>query len=127
MRKRNIMFIADTIFWYLIYFLPVIMYGIYLIHGSESGALIDFKTFVETQLSLSVMSPANPIYSVLTALFGSGGIIPMFGFDIGNTYILVIVTYFATMVLIHLAIDFILFIPRLCHKWMDMYTKGVEK
>lgn len=125
MRKRNIVFIADTIFWYLIYFLPVILYGIYMIHGAESGTLIDFRTFVESSLFMSVSTTDNVIYTALYSLFGSSGIIPMFASN--NSYILVVVAYFATMVIIHLAVDFLLFIPRLCHKWLDSFTKGVEK
>ena len=125
MRKRNIMFIADTIFWYLIYFLPVILYGIYMIHAPESGSsLVPITDFMNVCIR-SVVNDSNPILLVLKQLFAYDGIIPFFSSS--KSFILDILTWFATMNIIHLAIDFVLFIPRLCHKWLDMYTKGVEK
>lgn len=123
MRKSKILFICDTVFWYIVYFLPVIMYGIYLIHASESGTVLNIDTFFSTVLSTSIIT-TNPVYQVLISLFGVDGILPIFT---TNAFILVILSYFASMVIIHLCVDFLLFIPRLCHKWLDMYCKGVEK
>lgn len=124
MRKSKILFICDTVFWYIIYFLPVIMYGIYMIHASENSTILTMEEFIFYNLGTAISISYNPIYNVLNSLFGSSGILHVFG---DSSYILVILTYFASMVIIHLCIDFVLFIPRLCHKWLDMYCKGVEK
>lgn len=123
MRKSKILFICDTVFWYIIYFLPVIMYGIYLIHASESGVLLSIDAFCSTYFG-TVINYGNPIFQVLIQIFGANGILPFFT---NSYFVLNIITYFASMVIIHLCVDFVLFIPRLCHKWLDMYTKGVEK
>lgn len=116
MRKRSILNLADTLFWYLIYLLPVLMY---LLNGINHDVTA-FESFMTTTLGFAFTSD-NVVYVALTALLGVDGIVPLFS----SNAPLLMVTCFASMVLVHLFVDFIVFIPRLCHKWLGkMTTEG---
>lgn len=132
MRKRTIRIACDTIFWYLLYFLPIII-TLCLCLGAFQGewtsswdgdpttapfaflfgnVLYDFEIFYQ-----------NPVYTTLVSIFGENGVLPFFSeYSVIFTYF----TYFVSVYLLHLVVDFILFIPRLCHKWMNKFTQSED-
>lgn len=115
MRKKTIKCVADTALWYVLYFLPVIAYGLFLfIHPSGEGSVnpISFETFLNDVGFTLVLN--NPIYTVLSELFGVNGILPFFN----SNAPFIIVGWYVGMVLFHLAVDFVLFIPKLAQKWL---------
>lgn len=117
MRKRSISHLADTIFWFVIYALPLLCYLLYFRSGSSS----DFVTFMSTNLGF-VFSDSNPIFTAIQQLFGADGILPFFtSAGDGLSYM---VTWFVCSFIVHLAVDFVLFIPRLAHKWLCKSTQG---
>ena len=119
MRKRTINTFADTIFWYLIYFLPVLVYLLYLIAEPASGtSLISFSTCFDT-IGLGFVSD-NIVVSSLKDIFGTGGLLPLFSSDTP----FIIFGWFICTYITHLAVDFLLFIPRLAHKWLNKFTQG---
>ena len=121
MRKRVVSHVADTVFWYLLYFLPVLAYLLFLIAEPASGtAVIDFMTFFES-LGLGFVSD-NVIISSLSCIFGTDGVFPIFSTDVP----FVIFTWFIGTYILHLAVDFILFIPRFAHKWLNKLTNGED-
>lgn len=119
MRKRTISNLADTIFWYLVYLLPVIGYLLYLIAEPSSGtSLVSFESFF-TNIGLGLVSD-NVVVSTLKDIFGTGGVLPLFTTDTP----FIIFGWFVCTFITHLAVDFLLFIPRLAHKWMNKFTQG---
>lgn len=119
MRKRTVANLADTIFWYLVYMLPVIGYLLYLIAEPASGtSLVSFSSFFDT-IGIGFVSD-NLIITTLKGIFGTGGIFPLFSTDTP----FIIFGWFICSFILHLAVDFILFIPRLCHKWFDKFYQG---
>lgn len=117
MRKRTVKCIADTCFWYVLYFLPVIAYGLFLfIHPSnaEGGAIspINFEQFL-TDVGFTIATD-NVIYTVIQDLFYTGGVLPFFN----TTAPVIILSWYVGMVLLHLCIDFVLFIPKLAQRWL---------
>lgn len=64
------------------------------------------------------ISTDNIVYKTLDGIFGANGVLP---FVISQSA-LIYMTYFVFVELIHLAVDFLVFIPRLCHKWMGDLT-----
>lgn len=62
----------------------------------------------------------NIIVNSLSDIFGTGGIMPMFD----NDTPFIIFAWFIGVYLLHLLVDFILFIPRIAHKWMKDCTGG---
>ena len=119
MRKRTVNHLADVIFWYLIYFLPVLCYFLYLFAEPASGGNIVNLTTFFSDIGLGFATD-NIVISTLTDIFGINGILPLFSTDIPFA----IFGWFICTFICHLAVDFLLFIPRLCHKWMDKYTQG---
>lgn len=116
MRKKTISNIADNFMWYLIYLLPLFAMLILL---AKSGAT-DFSiadTFTSLGLNIFV---DNPILANLSSIFGENGILPFF---VSND-ILIYMSYFICVFIIHLFVDFLLFIPRFAHKWMLKCTGG---
>ena len=115
MRKRTIKTMADTIFWYLLYFLPVIGYLIFLIAEPSSGVTVSltFSGFMDS-IGFGVLTD-NIIFSVLSDIFGVNGLLPIFV----NDSLIAYFTYFIGVFVIHVLVDVVLFIPRLAHKWMN--------
>lgn len=116
MRKRNIEFFFDTVMWYLLYLLPIVIFLVAL----SSMTLEDLCAFI----SASDVSKIGDtfVFAGLSAVFGADGVVPLF---VGSTgvYLLYYATYFVIIWLLHLAVDFLVFIPRLCHKWLHYFTR----
>lgn len=113
MRKRNISFLFDHVMWYIVYLLPLLIMLIFNV-----GSIADTFTHIGINLAQN-----NPIYVAILDIFGANGVVPLFMDDGAIMY----VAYFATCVIVHLCVDFLLFIPRLAHKWVDMFNEGVQK
>lgn len=113
MRKKTIQNLSDNIMWYLIYLLPILGFLILL-------ATKDVVTFAQVfdSLGLQIVTD-NVIVDTLTQIFGVGGVLPLFASP-GMIYYF---TYFIATMIIHLAVDFLLFIPRLAHKWLGKVTE----
>ena len=77
MRKKTVSHVADTVFWYLIYFFPVICYLVFLLaEPSTSTTVINFEMFFSSA-GLGFTTD-NIIYSGLNSVFGVGGTLPLF-------------------------------------------------
>ena len=121
MRKRTISFTADTVFWYVLYFLPVIGYLLFMfIHPSGTNAVlpISFADYCATA-GFGVVAE-NTLYTALYEIFGTGGIMPMFS----SPTVFICMSWYVSMFMIHIFVDFVLLLPRLLHKMYDKVTKG---
>lgn len=132
MRKRTMLIVIDKLMWLFILLLPVIAYFLqplgYSIGGGTalsglSGNAINMPTFADL-LSQFGINGDNIVYTSLQDLFGSDGIIHLFYTD---SALLLYFSYFISVELVHLAIDFLLFIPRLAQKWLHILTKDGDE
>lgn len=110
---RKIKCIADTIFWYSLYTLPVVLLILSYFRGTDYSLAQIFNN-----VGLNIIS-TNPIYDVLIQTFGENGFLPVFT----NTIVIEYLSYFIMLMIIHIFVDVLLFIPRFCHKLID---KGDE-
>lgn len=131
MRKKTIIMIADKLFWFIIMLLPVLAYLLspigYSIGGGTaltglSGDPITLPDFTSYMAQLGINTD-NVIYDALNNLFGSAGVIHFFN---ANSVILLYMSYIIFVEILHLFVDFILFIPRLGRKYLDRFTLDVE-
>ena len=135
MRKRTVTCIAKNIFWYLLYLLPwicVFVSFIFTLKVDNAGVLLGDSGYQLEEFFLSnaymVMENFSGSDSLVTGvlfdIFGLDGIIPIFGSSYGalGDCIFMYFGYFVGIYLIHLCVDFLLFIPRLAHKWMNSLT-----
>ena len=114
MRKRTIKRLADTIFWYALYFLPILILILMSIHNPISSV----SSVIDT-LGLNILTD-NIIFTTLSDIFGVNGILPFFQ----NNDLLIFFTYYISVFTIHLLVDIILFIPKVAHKWLNSCTNG---
>lgn len=112
--KKNPTNILDGIFWYLIYAMPFILYGLsFLSRTYTPVSLTAFFDFCGIDVSSSL------VCSTLADIFGTSGIFPLFD----DPVVFQIFAWFVNCMIIHLAVDFLLFIPRLCHKFIDILSE----
>ena len=166
MRKRNVTHVADTIFWWIIYTLPVIfvigvtiayivacgnitgfdwsgtidwypedlhagattsgngVFSGYFIFDAWYDAIFDGSTvaFHAAEMFFDAIFHIydTPIYEAFTSVWDM--ILPdsagHFSYFICGS-----MTWFISAHIIHIFVDFIVFIPRLCHKWMGKATQ----
>lgn len=120
MRKRTIVNLVDHIFWLAVALMPLLLYALQFLAyelTSPSDVLPTFYTYMQDYgVSTNAIT-----YTVLNDIFGSAGVLPLFQ---DNSVVLLFLSYFCTVEIVHLAVDFILFIPRLAHKWMGDITSS---
>lgn len=104
MRKKTINCLFDNILWYTIYLLPLITYIISGFHNTYN----DLATFMQNIFTLD----ENIIFSSLSDLN------TMLRFFVDEN-VITYITYFAIMVLIHVMIDIVLWIPKLAHTLIE--------
>lgn len=120
MRKKTISFGLDHIMWTIIYIFPILL----VLFASAVTPLADVITTVNNSAFVTDFS-STQIYSVLNDIFGIDGILPLFT---GTTGVAVIsyMTYFVNVLIIHLAVDILVFIPRIAHEWIGKIAGGKD-
>ena len=117
MTKKNIFKMIDKLFWLGIVAFPLIVHVVMCIHNDMSAvSLVDTMT----RLGLS-FSFESPIYTGLYEIFAVGG-----GYLelISSNALIVFATYFITIEILHLIVDFLLFLIR----WaQNILHKGVKE
>ena len=121
MRKRTIANLVDSAFWFLVAILPLALYLITCLSYKLQSSTDTLTAFLPFMKSLGLVD-SGLIYKSLFDLFGTGGILPLFSAE--NNAILVFLSYFVSVEIVHLAVDFLLFIPRLAHKYMNTFTQN---
>ncbi len=120
MRKRTMTNLADHVFWLLVALLPLVLYVVQFF-AYELTTLTSFTPF-DTFMSTFGVSSTSVIFTSLNELFGAEGTLPLFSGT--SSAPILFLSYFVAVEIIHLAVDFLLFIPRLCHKYMEKFTQG---
>lgn len=121
MRKRTIANLVDSAFWLLVSILPLALYLITCLSYKLQSTTDSLTAFLPFMKNLGLMD-SGIIYNSLVDLFGSSGILPLFSAD--NNAILLFLSYFVSVQIVHLAVDFLLFIPRIGHKYMNTFTQN---
>lgn len=114
MRKRNFGFCLDKLLWWLLFLLPLILLVVYWAKTgtvSLSGAM--------TSAGLGILE-ASDIFVSLNSIFGVSGLVPLFA----SSDVLFYVCYIVCVYLLHLLVDFLLFIPRIADKWLNSLYGG---
>lgn len=121
MRKRTIANLVDSAFWFIVSILPLALYLITCLSYKLQSSTDSLTAFLPFMKNLGLVD-SGIIYNSLSDLFGSSGILPLFSAD--NNAILLFLSYFVSVQIVHLAVDFLLFIPRLGHKYMNTFTQN---
>lgn len=117
MRKKTVDHLATTIFWYIIYFLPVVLFLIYLVqYPVDMSRPLSYEVFLTDVMGLNYV---GIIPETLLSVFDG-----RFGINLPNTLLFTLIWYIYGVVA-HLAVDFLLFIPKFALKLMHNYTEGL--
>ena len=113
MRTRTIETVIDRGFWALVLMMPVFAYLILCNHNT---------TDLITVLGQFNVNNTNVIYTSLVTLFGTGGYLPFLDTTTDNV-LLLYMSYFFCIELIHIIVDVLLFIPKICVGILDKSSK----
>lgn len=115
MREKTQKNLFDNIMWYGLYLLPLL---IWLVVSFRTGEIVGLSSAMSS-MGLEIFT-TNQIFISLSDIFATTGILPLFA----SSDIILYMSYFISVFLIHLFVDFILFIPRLAHKWLNKLYQG---
>ncbi len=121
MRKRTMSNFFDYLFWFIVAVLPLLVFLFQFLSYRLSSSSESLPSLLSFMQSFGI-SDSSVIYTALSQLFGFGGILPFFSES--NNTVLLYLSYFVTVEIVHLAVDFLLFVPRLCHKWLEVFTQN---
>lgn len=105
MREKTCNKLFDHLFWYTLYMLPILLMLLNWFRGG-SLSLSDSISTAGVQLLTT-----NPIFDVLMQTFGTNGYLPTFV----NNDVIMYLSYFIMLIIIHVFVDVLAFIPRFCH------------
>lgn len=114
MRRKNISFLLDGVMWYLLYLLPLIMLVVLTVVLKQAVTFNSVFNLVGLDIATN-----SVVYTTLVSILSVGGVLPLFS----SLDILVYCTYFIHVLILHLLVDFVLFIPRLSHKFMNKFVR----
>lgn len=100
-KKHNL----NKIFWQIIYMLPLITYSIALINNSNAELMQGYGILTN-----------NIIFETIINIFGSNGYLQLFAND---SKIILFITYFIAMEIIHIITDILIFLPRVAQSFCD--------
>lgn len=120
MRKKTIAFGLDKLMWYIIYLFPILLVLLACIHTPlpEIVDTVNNSSFVTNFANTDV-------FTALDGVFGANGVVPLLNGTTGRL-ILAYATYFVVVLIVHLAVDFLAFIPRFAHKCFDKLLGGAR-
>lgn len=105
----------DKIFWFFLTLFPLLGYSLYLFSINGAVESLSFYSFMQNFAQI-VVHAGNPIQQTLASIFGSSGVFPLFSAGSG---LLDFFTYVASIEVLHVCFDVIVFIPRLAHEWIS--------
>lgn len=118
MRRKTLVNIADELFWLVVALLPVLFYiGQFLIYKFDNLAS-EIPSFYSYLASFGILTD-SVVYTTLADIFGTNGVLPLFAVD---SPVLLFLSYFIIVMIVHVAVDVLVWIPRLSHKWISELT-----
>lgn len=115
MRKRSINNFFESLLWYSVYLLPIVMFFVLTVVMKKPFAFSEIFELI----GLNIASE-SVVYTALVGVCGFDGVFPMFV----SSDILIYFTYLIYIFVIRLLVEFIIFIPKLSHKWLLRFTGG---
>lgn len=110
MTKKHVVNCLDSIFWFLVYIMPLFLWCAICI---KAGAITSFES-VFTTIGIDITTD-NIIYTALTSIFGVDGVFPIFN----GTAIFTFITYFASVYFVHFIVDVLMWVVRWAHDFMN--------
>lgn len=110
MGKKKISWLYDLLYYGLFTLIPIIAYVVHL-HHFDNVTLISFFE------DMGILN-TNVIFTAFVDMFGTNGYLPLID---DSSVLFYMFTYIGIVTILHLVLDFIIFIPRLAHKYMTYF------
>lgn len=120
MRKKTIAYGIDKLMWYIVYLFPVLL----LLLACICTPLADVISTANSSAFVTDFGNTD-IYKALNDVFGANGLVPLLSGETGNL-ILSYATYLVIILIVHLAVDFLAFVPKFAHKMFDRLLGGAR-
>lgn len=118
--KNNAIDVLDSLFWWTIMLFPVL--GWLFSFLPDNSQNYTFASFMADVFNYPV-SENNVAYTTLLKLFGSDGYLPMAGV---SDSLCMYLSYMVYVQFGHMVFDVIVFLPRLCHDWIDSFGRCLK-
>lgn len=124
MRKRTINHILDKIFWYTLYLLPIIVFIICLLSSKSVTGSSEFEYVQALDLEVAmaqtweVLVPIVEDSAVSTTIESMASYFNLESWLGVDSFFNNFFTYYIYIIIFHLVVDILLFIPKLSHKWI---------
>lgn len=101
----------DSLFWFIIYLLPLILYVVSFLFKNDTLEVISFSSFIQSNFSFL---ESTIFFNLTTSL------LDLLSIGSNSNYLVQFgVAYFVYCSLFHLFIDFMVWLPRYCHKLLN--------
>lgn len=123
MRKRNIKYLFEKLMWGIIMFMPVIAFLLTCIKTEIGTQTIQQTTVSFNYYMANAWSSEYGIGEIQNVI---NSFVDMITNNNASAYsgFTWLMAWIVLVEIIHLAVDFLVFIPRLCHKFMDKFCEG---
>lgn len=124
MRKRTFNHIIDKVFWSILYMLPLIVFVICLFLNVNTTGESEFnlytnidseRVFSQVWESFFIIEPDNIVSQALNDISAYFRMDYLLG---SHSFLNNFFTYYIYVVIFHILVDVLLFIPKLAHKWI---------
>lgn len=115
MTKKTFHYLVEA-GWLFLALLPLFVYLVVARTGAGGTSLEDFMTVMSTKLNF--VTTDNVLYTSIKSVFGEGGVLPIL-----QDGMVLYLTYFCIVEIVHLMVDVLVFIPRIAHGWLESFTK----
>lgn len=117
MTKKTFHYIVEA-GWLFLALLPLFVYLCAARTSAGATTLEEFMTVMSTKLNF--ISTDNVIYTSIKGIFGYGGTFPIL-----QDGLVLYLTYFCIVEIVHLLVDVLLFIPRIAHSWLESFLRRI--
>lgn len=124
MRKRTFNHILNKLFWHILYILPLIVFIICLTFNVNTSGDSEFNFVKSIDVESAIaqvwevclpVSSNNVVSQAFDSISVHFNMQYLFGQD---SFLNCFFTYYVYVVIFHILVDVLLFIPKLAHKWI---------
>ena len=121
MRKRNLSYLIDKLFWTLVLITPLLFYTFYMLSYRFTDDTMQVVGFADYIINTFGINTSGDVYVAFLDIFSSADFLGVL--NSGNNSLVLYMVYMFIVELIHVVYDVLVFIPRFAHKVVEKMTE----
>lgn len=121
MRKRNLSYLIDKIFWTLVLIVPLVFYAVYMLSYRFTDDTMQVMGFADYIINTFGINTSGDVYVAFLDIFSNADFLGVL--NSGDNSIVLYMVYIFIIELIHVVYDVLVFIPRFAHKVVEKMTE----